>query len=369
VLKKFTLSIFFILLFFNLCDAQQDTLRWRPGLKLKPSDFSIDLAMTHVFADIVVHYQYANQPLKASKYAPIVHAFAMLNRRTATLPSSSERSLRYAQLLFDLSGYEARLIEWRAFELGELNEKVDPIKPTLDRIFLETSNEVSQLRKYMIEQLSRPDNAQAMVEWEAKVTDLIRNTPEITEEKAVGNTQIGLYAGIGRNIFSGKTKEHFTNATGLILGFDLDIKRSRFGLDMNFGFNKTKKELEGKGDWSAAMKTNLASIELIYGVKIPKNKWLAVPFAGLGINEFTPAKSGNEDRRHVVGYSPVLGFELDRLLKNMTDPRENASLFFRIRASVNPSNFIKNYRGTQVNMKLAVGLNAAKVRRKMVKKL
>lgn len=360
--------IFFLLFICDLCIAQSDTLRWQPGLKLKSSDFSIDPAIKHVFADITVHYEYKSQPLKAVRYRPIVHAYAALNQRTAMLPDSSERTLRYAQLLFDLSGYQGKLIEWKAFGLGELNERVFPIKPTMDRVFLEAGNEVSQLRKDMIEQISRPDNDQAMIEWEAKVADLLRNTPEIIEEKAVGNFQIGLFAGIFRSIFSGKTKNNFTDATGIDIGFNFEVKRSRFGMDIGLGFNKTRQELEGKGNWPAAMKTHFASIELTYGLKNRKNNWLAVPYTGLAINEFTPAKSSKDDKRRLDGYSPVLGLEMNRIFKNKTDPQENTSFFYRIRASINPSNFIKNNSGTQINLKVAVGFDTAKVRSRLVKK-
>ncbi|MCE7061977.1 hypothetical protein [Dyadobacter sp. CY343] len=328
----------------------------------------IDPAIKHVFADIIVYYEYTFQPLRAAKYLPLVHAYSVLNRRTAILPDSSGRTLRYAQLLFDLSGYQGKLIEWKAFRLGELDEQVIPIKPAMDRVFLEAASEVSQLRKDMIQQLSRLDNDQAMGEWETKVADLLRNTPEIMEEKTVGNFQIGLFAGVARSIFSGKTKNHFTDAMGIDLGFNFDVKRSRFGLDVGLSFNKTRQGLEGKGNWPAAMKTNFASIELTYGLKIPKNKWLAVPYVGLAINEFTPAKSSKDDKRRLAGYSPVVGLELNRIFKNKTNPQENASFFYRIRASINPSNFIKNNSGTQINLKVAVGFDAAKVRSRLVKK-
>jgi hypothetical protein len=94
-----------------------------------------------------------------------------------------------------------------------------------------------------------------------------------------------------------------------------------------------------------------------------------VPYIGLAINEFTPAKSGKDDKRQVVGYSPVVGFELNRLFKNMREPQENASFFYRIRASVNPVNLIKNYSGTQFNLKIAVGFDVAKVKSRMVKRM
>ncbi|RAJ90874.1 hypothetical protein LX87_05418 [Larkinella arboricola] len=348
--------------------AQSDTLRWHQGLKLKSSHFSINPATTQVFADVVIHYEYTVQPLKAGKYLPIVHSFAILNRATASLPDSSEWSLRYAQLIFDLSGYQSRLIEWKAFELGELSGKDASIKTAMDRIFFEAENEISRLRKDMIEQLSGRDYAQRMAEWETKIADLLHATPEVMEEKTVGNFQIGLFAGITRSIFAGKTKDHFTDATGVNYGFNLDLKRSRFGLDMNLGLNQTRKRLESRGDWPAAMKTHWTSIELTYGIKIPRGKWLSVPYVGLGINEFSPARSSQDDRRRVDGYSPVVGLELNRIFKTNSNPKGHVFFFYRIRASVNPSNFIKKYSGTQLNLKIAVGVDAARVRSRLVKK-
>jgi hypothetical protein len=53
----------------------------------------------------------------------------------------------------------------------------------------------------------------------------------------------------------------------------------------------------------------------------------------------------------------------------MREPQENASFFYRIRASVNPVNLIKNYSGTQFNLKVAVGFDVAKVKSRLVKRM
>lgn len=369
MLQKFTLLTCCLFLIFDFSVAQSDTIRWHPGITLKFSDFSIDHSSKHLFADVIVHYDYTLQPTKPGKYLPIIHTYALLNRKTATLPDSNVNALRYARLLFDLSGYESKLIKSKVFELGELDERNTPAKTAIDNAISQANNEVSQLKKNMTVQLSEPDNEQAFTEWESKVADLLRNTPEITEERSPGKLQLGLFLGATRSIFTGKTSDYFTDATGLNFGFNVDVKRSRFVLDLNLDFNKTKQELENRGYWSPRMKTHFASIEITYGVKLPENKWLAVPFAGFSVNEFTPAKSDKDDKRRLDGYSPVVGLEINRYFGSRHDPYENVSFFYKCRASINPSNLIKDYGGTQFNLKLAIGFDTSKAKTKLVKKM
>lgn len=369
MVKKSTSLICCLLLIFNFAIAQSDALRWHPGIKLKFSDFSIDTSTNHIFADILAHYDYTFQPTKFGKYIPATNSYTTLNRSTATLPDSNKNTLRYAQLLFDLSGYHSQLIKLKVFELGEQSQFITPVTKAIDGAIFQANNEVSQLKKDMISHLSQPDNEQAFAEWEARISDLLRNTPDIVVEKSLSKLQLGLFIGATRSIFTNKTSDYFNDATGLNFGFNVDIKKSRLVLDLNMDFNKTKRALESKGYWPAKMKTHFASIEITYGIKVSKNKWLTVPFAGFSVNEFTPAKSDREDKRKLVGYSPVIGLEVNRYFGNKKDPYEHASFFYKLRVSVNPSNFIKDYDGAQFNLKLAVGFDASKVKTKMVKKM
>lgn len=61
--------------------------------------------------------------------------------------------------------------------------------------------------------------------------------------------------------------------------------------------------------------------------------------------------------------------EINRYFGNKNDSYENASFFYKLRVSVNPSNLIKDYSGTQFNLKLAVGFDVSKVKSKKVKKI
>lgn len=366
--KNFTLLTCCLLLISQFTIAQSDAIQWYPGVKLKYSDFSVDQSKSHVFTDIVVRYTYSLQPTQFSKYFPIVHTSVILNRSTATLPDSNKNTLRYAQLLFDLSGYESRLIKLKVFELGVLDGRTVPVKTSIENALSQATDEVSQLKKDMTEQLSSLGNDQIFSEWEAKMDSLLRTTPDIIEESNPGKFQLGVFIGITQSIFTGKTADYFTNATGMNLGFNVDLKKSRLGIDMNLDLNKTKQELESKGYWQAKMKTHFASFEVTYGIKLLKNNWLSVPFAGFSVNELTPAKSDKEDKRKLTGYSPVIGFEINRYFGKRNDSYESTSFFYKCRASINPSNLIKDYGGTQFNLKLAIGFDASKMKRKMVKK-
>lgn len=369
MLKRFTLLACCLLLISQFAIAQSDTLRWHPGIKLKLSDFSIDPSTTHIYADEGVHYEYTFRPTKFGRFLPIIHSYAVLNRKTASLPDSNQNTLRYAQLLFDLSAYQSRLIKLKVFELGELDGRITPVKNSVDNAIAQANDEIAPLKKNLIEQLWKPGNEQALTEWETKVADLLQKTPDVVEEQNLSKLQLGAFIGVTRSIFTGKTSDYFTDATGMNLGFNVDVKKSRFGLDMNLDFNKTKQDLEKKGYWPAKMKTHFASIEITYGIKIPKKKWLSVPFAGFAVNEFSPAKSEKGDKRRLAGYSPVIGFEINRYFGKQDNFYESTYFFYKLRASVNPSNLIRDYGGTQFNLKLAFGFDASKVKSRMARKM
>ncbi|HWV32127.1 MAG TPA: hypothetical protein VN038_20845, partial [Dyadobacter sp.] len=265
--KNATLLICCLLLFSQFTIAQSDTIQWYPGVKLKHSDFSIDHSKNHAFTDIIVRYSYTLRPTQFGKYLSIIHTSAILNRSTATLPDSNKNTLRYVQLLFDLSGYESRLIKLKVLELGVLDGKIAPVKTSMENAFLQANNEVSQLKKDMTEQLSSTGNDQIFSEWEAKIANLLQNTPEVVEESVPGKLQFGVFVGLTQSIFAGKTSDYFTNGAGMNLGFNIDLKKSRLGLDISLDFNKTKQELESKGYWPAKMKTNFTSFEFTYGIK------------------------------------------------------------------------------------------------------
>ncbi|GGB96909.1 hypothetical protein GCM10011325_25290 [Dyadobacter sediminis] len=349
--------------------AQSDTLKWHPGIKLKFSDFTIDQSTTHAFADIIVYYDYSSSPMKFGRYFPLTHADAIFNRKTASLPDSSEKNLRYAQLLFDLSGYESRLIKLKAMELGELNARNAPVKQTMDDIFFKVNNEISLLKKDMTESISKSGDEQVLSEWEAKVAALLQSTPEVITETTLGKWQVGMFMGIAQSYFSGKSSHYFTTATGLDYGLNVDLKRSRLVFDVNLDFNKTKIGFEQNGNWQTGMKTHFASVEITYGFKLPKNKWLAVPYAGLSLNELTPRRPSDEDKRSLDGAGPVIGLEINRFFGNMTDSWENVNLFYKCRASFNPANLIKDNGGTQFNLKIAVGFDTRRVKSRLAKKM
>lgn len=365
MLRKALLQICCLVAIFQSAHAQSDTLRWHPGVKLKYSDFTIE--RTAAFdAAITLHSGYRAVPVNAWKFVPAFDVKVVFDRSLSTMPDSSVLNLRYAQLQFDLMAYQGRLLQWKVFQLGDQFTAASMEKAVEDASY-QANREVAQLGKEMSTQLST-GNEQILSAWEGKVSDLLRSTPEVELQTQPYGMQLGLFMGVSQSFFTGKTATRFTNPTGFDLGFNVDYKRSRLVLDISLGLDKTKMELEEKGVWPVGLKTTFTSVELTYGYKFAKDKWLAVPYAGLGINGFSPRPQKNGDRRNLDGYSPVVGFELNRYFKNMGDSGEDANFFYRLRASINPSNFVKHYAGTQFNVKLAAGFDVIRLRRKFVKK-
>lgn len=370
MLKKSACLLLLVLSFtiFQKSIAQSDTLKWTPGIRLKFADFSVENKSGAAYVDVIIHYSYTFQRSTFGKFYPIVASDAVLNRKTSSLPDSTLGALRYAQLFFDLEGYHARLLKNRALELGELKGSGESAKAKMDSIFFKSSQEIAQLRKSLDKDFGTKNTEEVIAAWERRVSDLIKSTPDIQVEDRIGKWQIGMFIGVGRSFFSSKTKQYFSDATGLNYGFEADLKKSRFALDLNLNFNKAKQGFEKEGIWQPGMKTHFVGVEVSYGRKLVHNKWLIVPYAGLSINGFTPAKTEKDDKRDVTGYSPVLGVEINRNFKFLDAADEKVFFFYKCKLSVNPSNLIKNYGGTQVNLKLAVGFDVSRVRKRMVRK-
>lgn len=370
MLKKSTCLILLVFSFaiFQKSIAQSDTLKWSPDVRVKFSDFSVENKSGSAYIDVTISYGYTFQRSTFGRFYPIVTSDAVLNRKTSSLSDSTLGSLRYAQLFFDIQGYHARLLKIRALELGELKVSGESAKAKMDSIFFKSSQEIAQLRKSLDKDLGTKNTEEVIAVWERRVFDLIKSTPDIQVEDRIGKWQIGMFIGVGRSFFSDKTKQYFSDATGLNYGFEADLKKSRFALDLNLNFNKVKQGFEKEGIWQPGMKTHFAGVEVSYGRKLVRNKWLIVPYAGLSVNGFTPAKTEKNDKRDVTGYSPVLGIEVNRNFKFLDAADEKVFFFYKCKLSVNPSNLIKNYGGTQVNSKLAVGFDVSRVRKRMVSK-
>jgi hypothetical protein len=366
-LKNYKIFALFSIVLLVATDSfgRSDTLRWKEGLKLQFGDCKISGIGTYV--DVILEYSYNFEPGSLGRVTPIVFSEAIWNRETSSLPDSSLTNLRYAQLLFDIQGYGSRLLKLKASKLGELKRSSGDLKAKMDNIFFQVNIETSELRKALDMDLRSNPSEGTLMYWEERVVKLIRETPNLVVQTQVGNHLMGIFIGSGTNIFLGKTKDYFTNPIGLNFGFQFDYKKSRLALDLNLGYNKTLGYLESKGKWEQGTKSNFTNIELTYGVKLLKNHWLASPYIGFAVNEFTPRKSMNEDKRSAVGYSPVVGLEFNRSLQNKNSRNAESPVFYKLKISVNPSNLVKNFAGTQINLRLSVGLNvAAIVKKKLV---
>jgi hypothetical protein len=352
--------------------AQLDTIQWSQGKQLKYQDFSVGARADYI--GIVLHYAYEVEPAFGGKLQPIVTAQAVFNRGTSSLSDSLGYHLRYAQLLFDLEGYATKLLKARVVELGTFKGTQDGLKSTLDGIFFQVSKEMQQLRSDLSANLENSTTPQVVLEsWENKVHQLLKETPDVVIVQNRSTWQVGLSVGLGRHIFSGNTKIHFSDATSLGFGFGGDIRNSRLSLDFALGANKALRYIQERhGQWEAGSRSNLAWIALTYGRKIQKKDWVVTPFIGMAANEFTPATSSQEDRRRLVGYSPVLGLELDRYFKKSVNNKEEVLYAYRGKLSIHPSNFIKdldktqNFGGAQFNLQVFFAVNGVLLRKKMM---
>jgi len=365
--NKLVCYCFFVLLFFNNISAfsQVDTLTWNETVKLGFSDFAIGKGISGNNVSVTLKYGYEFVPATNGKAVPIVKAASVLDRKESSLLDSSVINLRYAQIIFDLSGYNAKLLKLRAMQMDPLKCTPEELRVKMDDLFFQTNASVLQLRKKFDLDLQKEETVEVISAWENKIDSLLNSTPDVVVENQTTNWQIGLFIGVGRNILFGKTKSYFTDATGLNFGFELDVKKARFALDMNLGFNKTVKYFDRKAIWEPGTKTNLTAIEFSYGYKISKKGWIVVPYAGLSINGFTPRKVKDDDRRELNGYGPVVGIELNRIFKKQIDYQESVILFYKAKLSLSPTTFENDFAGTQINLRVSIGFDVSKTRRRM----
>lgn len=345
-----------------------DTLIWRQGIQLQVNDFRKQSQVPDL--GISYHYSYRFEPAGLRGLRPLVKSYVVFNRKNSGLGEDITRnSLRYAQLIFDLSGYQSRKVDVRVMELDLLPFNESAARSAMEQIFTAAEQDFLRERQALDEALYMASDSDEKIDriltrWQEKTRSDLQSLPQVTIRESL-TWQIGVFVGVGRSFLTGNTSRCFTDPTAFNLGFEFDFRQSRIGLDTRLGFNRTRQEIERKGHWPSGTKTGHAYIEITYGYKIAKRNLLIVPYAGLAINEFTPRKADEEDKRRVQGYSPVAGLEINHIFARKDDSREKVAFFYKGKLSCSPANFIAGYGGTQVNLSLSIGFDAALKRRKM----
>ncbi len=363
--RKLYLVAFFLFLTLlqHFAFAQSASIIWKPTTRLTYQDFQISPVGNSIHLSLNYEYELIPQPF--SKYIPIVKATATLDPNLSTLSEANEINLRYAQIYFNIYGYGTRLIQVKTVEMGTLQGNTESIRSVMNRHYGQISQRVKQLTHAFDKDLKMKPVPEVLDQWEHDVQRLIEETPEIEIKNQLSKWQLGMYAGVGRNVMQGKTKLYFTDATSFNFGFSFDVKKSRFSWDMNLGFNRTVDYFERRGVWEPGTKANLATFEFTYGRKLQRQDWLWVPYAGLGVNEFTPRGNDDNDRRNLTGYVPVVGLEITRYLKYTIHPGQRSGVFCKTRLSASPTTFFTNFTGTHLNLRLAIGFDAARVKKEM----
>ncbi|MDR6195494.1 hypothetical protein QE357_002546 [Siphonobacter sp. BAB-5404] len=342
--------------------AQSNRIIWTPSTELSFRNFSE--VTTRNYLDIQLNFNYEINPITFQRFRPIVTSEVVFDPRHSTLESEDPRNLKYAQIIFDMQGYASRVLKYKVMQLGDIKDSPQHAQRILDDLYAQVRQNTNQMQNAFEQELTADPSAATLQRWANKVAELIKQTPEVEVVETFTQWSIGLYTGIGRNLFLGKTKSYFTDATSFNLGFSFDHAKSRISFDMNLGGNKTRDYFYRKGDWLPATKTNLAAIELTYGRKIQRNHWVYIPFVGAAVNEFTPRKNKDDDRI-LIGYGPTAGIEICRIFKTKSDYQERAFFFYKARLSVNPTNFVSGLSGSHINLRIAVGFDASKTRRGM----
>lgn len=365
-----------LLIFFGMLSVsaygQTDTLIWHEGIQLQVEDFRSKSREENL--DISYSFSYQLIPTSFYRWIPIFRSRVVFNRKNSSFGGSKTRNaLRYAQVMFDLHGLHLRRLELKIQDLVPVTSYFFKAEDMIAQSLREAENEMKKEIGQFDSEISQAFNMQenpdpVFLKWEEKIKTGLRNTPrvELREETGIG---LGLFVGAGHSFLSGKTAACFTNPTVFSFGFQFDGKKySRFGIDMRIGSNKTLQPLQFRGDWEKGLRTNLANIEFTYGYRIPGRKVRFVPYAGLAVNEFTPRKADNSDKRRIDGYSPVIGLEFNHIVAELNnDPREMVKFFYKCKVSCNPSNFVRHIAGPQFNFSLTLGFEAVPKRLRMVK--
>ncbi|WP_345029187.1 hypothetical protein [Ravibacter arvi] len=344
-----------------------DTLRWREGIQLQADDFHKKSAKLEL--GIFHQYSYGFDQVGFKGFMPRVQNYVVFSRKKSSLGEYATRDeLRFSQLMFDLAGLQERKVRVEIAELNLLPLNLEAARQTIEQLFSRAEEDMDKKEETLVKELSEVSEFQRDVvfqRWEKYVRDELKAMPtiKITRTEGFG---LGVFFGAATSLLNGKTSDYFTNPTAVNFGFDFDFKRHRVILDSRLGFNRTKAELQARGDWETGLKTSHANIEFAYGYLFPVKDWILIPYAGLAINEFTPRKNDKNDKRKVVGYAPVVGFEFNHLFFRQDLHTAKQSFLYKIKLSYCPNNFIKNYSGGVFSLGASIGIQSTAIKRKTI---
>lgn len=351
--------------------AQSDTLVWYEGVQLQATDF-LSTSREHAL-DISYRFDYQLLPGSLYSWRPVFRSRVVFDRKASSMAGEiTVQNLKYAQIIFDLYGLHTRRVEERVFNLGEIQGAIFRAEDKIGRVLKASEGELRSELALFEKELS---DAGAMsllkpvlARWEKRISDSLRTYKGYELDEVAGKFRLGVFLGMGYASFLGRTADYFSNARSFNFLFQLDAReRSRFALDMKLGGSRALRDFVHKDIWESGLRASFANAELTYGFKIPlSSRVLLIPFAGISVNEFTPRRAEDTDRRRVTGYSPVIGLEFDNVLFVFEDPREITKVGYKGKLSYSPSNFIGPIAGPQLNFSLTFGFDAGLVKTKMI---
>ena len=269
----------------------------------------------------------------------------------------TDKNLKYNQVIFDIAELYRRELQ---YDLDRLNSAFDA-EVRFQRKYQELNQKVEEFQR-----LSNYGNDEEIIDqWKVNISeklDFYVNN-QFPRYKKV-NFGIGINAGIGSSFQTGSLKEHFGPSLSFVYGFDFAIKNSMLYLNGTLSGGKVDKNYSGKTDWLEKQKYRLAIIDITYGYAIIDNaKFKLVPFAGLGITEFSdPDYDAEENDLRIVDYNIAFGINADYKIRQRLSTVPN--LFFghrdmletsiRTRLYIAKNDFYTDLNGYSINLSIGV---------------
>jgi len=271
----------------------------------------------------------------------------------------SEQHLRYNQVIFDIVEVHRRRLQVESDRINSNSE----FQGKFHAIYHSCLNEIERFNRVA----DGGNNINSLVFWEQKLSEEL-NSYKIIQipDFETKNFGYGAHIGFGAGFCTGTISKHFSPTFNFIFGFELAYKKSIFYFNGTMAGGKVRQDYISDKNWYKKQNANLAVIDVSYGYAFLDNRKLKlVPFAGLGITEFSGQNKDNkEDGLRLVDYNVIFGINADYKLRTIiqllpnpfyrTAVKTKGETSIRARLYVTRANFSSDLSGYSVN--LTIGL-------------
>lgn len=352
----------FLLFFVVNLHSQKSEKHWSDG-PLTWDDFNekeMDLGGSK--PDYYINYKLDKTKTKNYSLRRI-KAFSFINTKTSSFSnlSKSPQILEYHQIEFDILEFYRREFQR---EIYLTNDFLD-IKNKHKEIIQKIGQTFSLFRM----ESNYGSNARELRSWKRKISKQLEETeadplPNVTFK----NWGYGVFMGADYSSHSGSIANHTNNAIGLTLGFEANYRKHYFLFNMGILATKTTNELHLDTLLEKGKKMSFAQLNFCYGYHLlDKSKFTITPFLGLGATQFSE-NSKEEDKYMINSFSTNFGMNFDYNFKSIINlipggaiVKHQLNYFIRARIFLNTVNFDNQFKGTQLNTGLIVGMYSKQI--------